>query len=46
MLSDIKTQACASLPCSAADLQENKGVRNIKVGNEILDVSSGKSEKE
>lgn len=39
MLSDIKTQACESLPCGAANLQKNKGMRKIKRYDWRLDVS-------
>lgn len=43
VLSDIKTQACQSLPCGAANLQKNKGMRKIKRYDGRLDVSLGTS---
>lgn len=44
VLSVIKTQACESLPCGAANLQKNKRMRKIKRCDRRLDVKAGTSE--
>lgn len=36
LLPDTKPHACESLPCGAADLQENKGVRETQRYNKRL----------